>query len=86
LTHSSRSCIFEFSRVHPIFVPKEKESCSMGLIFDAGAARLYEAWYQSPQGRAMERLVKSRSPTSSIFRRGKEFWTSGAERETISIS
>jgi SAM-dependent methyltransferase len=30
----------------------------MGLIFDAGAARLYEAWYQSPQGRSMERLVK----------------------------
>jgi SAM-dependent methyltransferase len=30
----------------------------MGLIFDAKAARLYEAWYQSPQGRAMERLVK----------------------------
>jgi SAM-dependent methyltransferase len=30
----------------------------MGLIFDAGAARLYEAWYQSPRGRAMERLVK----------------------------
>jgi SAM-dependent methyltransferase len=30
----------------------------MGLIFDARAARLYEAWYQSPQGRAMERLVR----------------------------
>lgn len=30
----------------------------MGLIFDARAARLYEAWYQSLQGRAMERLVK----------------------------
>ncbi|MBN2034162.1 MAG: class I SAM-dependent methyltransferase [Deltaproteobacteria bacterium] len=30
----------------------------MGLIFDAGAARLYEAWYQSPQGRAMDQLVK----------------------------
>jgi ubiquinone/menaquinone biosynthesis C-methylase UbiE len=30
----------------------------MGLIFDARAARLYETWYQSPQGRAMERLVK----------------------------
>ena len=30
----------------------------MGLIFDAGAARLYEAWYQSPQGRAMETLVQ----------------------------
>ena len=30
----------------------------MGLIFDAGAARLYEAWYQSPQGRDMERLVQ----------------------------
>ena len=30
----------------------------MGLIFDVRAARLYEAWYQSPQGRAMEKLVK----------------------------
>lgn len=30
----------------------------MGLIFDAGAARLYEAWYQSPEGRAMAALVK----------------------------
>lgn len=30
----------------------------MGLIFDARAARLYEAWYQSPQGRAMDRLVR----------------------------
>lgn len=30
----------------------------MGLIFDAGAARLYEAWYQSPQGRVMEKLVR----------------------------
>jgi SAM-dependent methyltransferase len=30
----------------------------VGLIFDARAARLYETWYQSPQGRAMERLVK----------------------------
>lgn len=30
----------------------------MGLIFDARAARLYEAWYHSPQGRAMEKLVK----------------------------
>jgi SAM-dependent methyltransferase len=30
----------------------------MGLIFDARAARLYEAWYHSPQGRAMEMLVK----------------------------
>jgi SAM-dependent methyltransferase len=30
----------------------------MGLIFDARAARLYEAWYQSPDGRAMERLIK----------------------------
>ncbi len=30
----------------------------MGLIFDARAARLYEAWYHSPQGRAMEMLVR----------------------------
>lgn len=30
----------------------------MGLIFDARAARLYEAWYRSPQGRAMDRLVR----------------------------
>lgn len=30
----------------------------MGQIFDARAARQYESWYQSPQGRAMERLVK----------------------------
>jgi SAM-dependent methyltransferase len=30
----------------------------MGLIFDAGAARLYESWYQSPQGRIIEKLVK----------------------------
>jgi ubiquinone/menaquinone biosynthesis C-methylase UbiE len=29
----------------------------MGLIFDGKAARLYEAWYHSPQGRAMETLV-----------------------------
>ena len=30
----------------------------MGLIFDAGAARLYEAWHQSPEGRSLDRLVK----------------------------
>ena len=30
----------------------------MGLIFDARAARLYEAWYQSPEGRAMDSLVR----------------------------
>jgi SAM-dependent methyltransferase len=30
----------------------------MGFIFDDRAASLYEAWYQSPQGSAMERLVK----------------------------
>jgi SAM-dependent methyltransferase len=30
----------------------------MGLIFDAGAARLYQAWSLSPHGRAVERLVK----------------------------
>jgi len=30
----------------------------MGLIFDARYAKLYEAWYRSPRGRAMERLVE----------------------------
>ena len=30
----------------------------MGLIFDAGAARFYEAWHQSPEGRSLERLVR----------------------------
>lgn len=35
----------------------------MGLIFDAGAARLYQAWYQSPQGRVVESLVKESAST-----------------------
>ena len=34
----------------------------MGLIFDARSARLYEAWYHSPQGRAMETLVTESIP------------------------
>ena len=34
----------------------------MGLIFDARSARLYEAWYRSPQGRAMEALVTESIP------------------------
>jgi SAM-dependent methyltransferase len=34
----------------------------MSLIFDAKAARLYEAWYSSPPGRAMERLVERSIP------------------------
>jgi SAM-dependent methyltransferase len=34
----------------------------MGLIFDARSARLYEAWYHSPQGRAMESLVTESMP------------------------
>jgi SAM-dependent methyltransferase len=35
---------------------------AMGLIFDARSARLYEAWYHSPQGRAMETLVTDSIP------------------------
>ena len=35
---------------------------AMGLIFDARSARLYEAWYHSPQGRAMETLVTESIP------------------------
>src|SRR5512134_1965349 len=34
----------------------------MGLIFDARSARLYDAWYRSPQGRAMEKLVTESIP------------------------
>jgi len=34
----------------------------MSLIFDARAANLYEAWYTSPPGRAMERLVERSIP------------------------
>jgi SAM-dependent methyltransferase len=34
----------------------------MGLIFDGRSARLYEAWYHSPQGRAMETLVTESIP------------------------
>jgi ubiquinone/menaquinone biosynthesis C-methylase UbiE len=34
----------------------------MGLIFDARSAKLYEAWYHSPQGRAMESLVTESIP------------------------
>jgi SAM-dependent methyltransferase len=34
----------------------------MSLIFDAKAARLYETWYLSPPGRAMERLVERSIP------------------------
>jgi ubiquinone/menaquinone biosynthesis C-methylase UbiE len=30
----------------------------MGLIFDINAARFYESWYQSPQGRAMRRSAE----------------------------
>lgn len=45
--------------VDSCFIPdRPREPCTMSLIFDAGAARLYEAWYQSPQGRVMEKLVK----------------------------
>lgn len=35
---------------------------AMGLIFDARSARLYEAWYRSSQGRAMETLVTESIP------------------------
>lgn len=35
---------------------------AMGLIFDARSARLYEAWYHSPQGRAMATLVTESIP------------------------
>lgn len=31
----------------------------MGLIFDIQTARLYETWYQSPKGRAMDAWVES---------------------------
>jgi SAM-dependent methyltransferase len=34
----------------------------MGLIFDSRSARLYEAWYSSPPGRSMERLVERSLP------------------------
>jgi SAM-dependent methyltransferase len=34
----------------------------MSFIFDARAARLYETWYSSPPGRAMERLVERSIP------------------------
>ena len=34
----------------------------MGLIFDGRSARLYETWYHSPQGRAMETLVTESIP------------------------
>jgi SAM-dependent methyltransferase len=34
----------------------------MSLVFDARAARLYETWYFSPPGRAMERLVERSVP------------------------
>ena len=30
----------------------------MGLIFDIRSARLYDAWYQSPQGKAMDKLTE----------------------------
>jgi ubiquinone/menaquinone biosynthesis C-methylase UbiE len=30
----------------------------MGLIFDINAAKFYESWYQSPQGRAMRRSAE----------------------------
>jgi len=35
---------------------------AMGLIFDGRSARLYEVWYHSPQGRAMETLVTESIP------------------------
>jgi ubiquinone/menaquinone biosynthesis C-methylase UbiE len=34
----------------------------MSFVFDAKAARLYESWYSSPPGRAMERLVERSIP------------------------
>ena len=30
----------------------------MGLIFDIRSARLYDSWYQSPQGKAMDKLTE----------------------------
>ena len=30
----------------------------MGLVFDRNIARLYESWYQSPQGRAIDRSIE----------------------------
>ena len=30
----------------------------MGLIFDIHSSRLYDSWYQSPQGKAMDKLTE----------------------------
>jgi len=43
----------------------------MGLIFDTRSARLYEAWYHSPQGRAMEALVTESIPVLLEPQRGE---------------